>query len=215
MGTITAQAEFEIKGIRKAGEVEVGDFEGYASTFGNSDVVGDVIEPGAFKGAVGKTFPLLWQHSMDEPIGKIVRLSEDSDGLYVTGEVNLGTVKGRDAYALLKANHLDTMSIGFTAPPGGVEPRDDGGRTFTKINLLEISLVTIPANPKAIVTSVKDIDPALMAQTIATQFGCPIAEAQNVVKTGLAAVNGGSIPAPAVIKDAMDEILRMVQTLKG
>ena len=52
---------------------DTGQFEGYASTFGNVDQGGDLIEPGAFRESVAKAraegwgIPMLWQHDQTMP----------------------------------------------------------------------------------------------------------------------------------------------------
>jgi len=72
---------------------ETGQFEGYASTFGNVDQGGDLIEPGAFRESVGKartegwSIPMLWQHDQREPIGVWRDIFEDDRGLFVRGQL--------------------------------------------------------------------------------------------------------------------------------
>ena len=59
-----------------------GSFTGYASTYGGPpDLVGDIIEPGAFAQSIaeqGKGYPLLWSHRTDEPIG-LVKVTAEGD----------------------------------------------------------------------------------------------------------------------------------------
>ena len=143
---------------------EDGAFEGYAATFGNVDQGGDVVEPGAFiEGLVkakkdGRTIPMLWQHDQREPIGIWDDLAEDSKGLYVSGRLILdGDPVAQRAYGKLKAKALGGMSIGYRIPPGGEEPDEKrrGVTRLKKIDLREISLVTMPMNIEAKVTTVK------------------------------------------------------------
>jgi HK97 family phage prohead protease len=67
-----------------------GAFTGYASTYGDPpDLVGDVIEPGAFRQTIasqGKGLPLLWAHDTAEPVG-IVQAEDAKDGLMVHGRL--------------------------------------------------------------------------------------------------------------------------------
>jgi HK97 family phage prohead protease len=42
---------------------------------------------------------------------------EDQNGLYVKGQLAMGTQKGREVYELMKMGALDAMSIGFKADP--------------------------------------------------------------------------------------------------
>lgn len=144
---------------------DTGEFEGYASTFGNVDQGGDVVEPGAFIESVvkaksdGRTIPMLWQHDQREPIGVWKDIAEDSKGLYVKGQLLLeADPLAKRAHGLLKAKALGGMSIGYALPPGAAEYDDKRRvRRLKKIDLREISLVTMPMNVQARVTTVKSI----------------------------------------------------------
>jgi HK97 family phage prohead protease len=143
-----------------------GEFEGYASTFGNVDQGGDVVEPGAFIEGIVKaksdkrTIPMLWQHNQHEPIGYWKDLAEDTKGLYVKGQLLIeDDPLARRAHAHLKAKSIGGMSIGYRIPPGGIteDEKRRGVSRLKKIDLREISLVTMPMNIEARVTSVKAI----------------------------------------------------------
>lgn len=139
--------------LADAGE---GSFTGYASRFdAEPDHYGDVIAKGAFVRSLkaGRVPVMLWQHDPSAPIGVWVEVKEDADGLYVEGKLTLETVRGREAYALLKAGALNGLSIGFDVR--GEERTKGGGRRLTDLELYEISLVSIPALDAARVTSVK------------------------------------------------------------
>lgn len=143
-----------------------GEFEGYASTFGNVDQGGDVVEPGAFIESIvqakkdGRTIPMLWQHDQREPIGVWRDIAEDAKGLYVKGRllVDFDPLAKR-AHGLLKAKALGGMSIGYRYLPGHAEQDDKrpGVTKLKKIDLREVSLVTMPMNIQARVTSVKTL----------------------------------------------------------
>lgn len=141
-----------------------GTFEGYASTFGNVDQGGDVVEPGAFiEGLVkakadGRTVPMLWQHDQREPIGVWTDIAEDTKGLYVKGKLLIeDDPLAKRAYGLLKAKALGGMSIGYRVPPGGMveDEKRRGVYRLKKLDLREVSLVTMPMNVQARVTSIK------------------------------------------------------------
>ena len=135
---------------------EAGVFTGYASIFGNLDQHGDIVLPGAFRKSLaerGKRVPLLWQHDTTEPIG-VLELVEDGKGLRVErGEINLETARGREAYALLKQGAIKGLSIGYQVVQDGWQGKV---RQLKELKLLEVSLVTFPANELAGVTAVKD-----------------------------------------------------------
>ena len=148
--------------ILKSDEEE-GTFTGYASIFGNKDLGGDVVEQGAFVRSLrnrrAKKVKMLWQHKTDMPIGVYDRISEDGDGLKVSGRLALGTQGGRDAYELLKMGAIDGLSIGYKADPAKQHYDDRKRKRHLKeVDLMEISLVTFPMNPKATIQAVKGID---------------------------------------------------------
>lgn len=136
-----------------------GTFSGYASVFNNVDFQQEVIAKGAFRKSLdywhkqNKMPKMLWQHDPKTPIGKWLEIKEDQYGLFVKGQLILDIRQGRDAYALLRAEILDGLSIGFQASK---VLRQDKCRVLQEIDLHEISLVTFAANPKAQVTSFKD-----------------------------------------------------------
>ena len=139
---------------------EEGTFEGYASVFENTDLGNDVIKTGAFKKSLRKRgykgVKLLYQHKSDMPIGVFDSIKEDDNGLYVKGRLALKTTAGRDAYELLKMGALDAMSIGFRANPQEISyDKRTQKRNIGEVDLLEISLVTFPMNPQALIRSVK------------------------------------------------------------
>lgn len=158
--------------VKFADEGTPGAFEGYGAVFGNVDAYGDVIQKGAFKETLRdwnkqkKLPPMLVQHGgwmmtdMDAlPVGKWEAMSEDDTGLYVKGRIiNLDTERGKTIYGNMKEGTLDGMSIGYRAKEFtlGTKP-DEPRRTLKKIDLMEVSVVTFPANGKARVASVKSL----------------------------------------------------------
>lgn len=150
-------------------------FEGYGAVFGNVDAYGDVIEPGAFANYLSdvqsgrQQWPaMLLQHggygmTAEDmtPIGVWTSLAEDGKGLKVAGKL-ADTPRGREVHALMKMDPrpaIDGLSIGYIAKES--EPRskpEDPRRRLKRIDLIEISPVTFPANGKARVSAVKSIE---------------------------------------------------------
>lgn len=131
---------------------EVGVFEGLAATFGERDLLGDVVEPGAFRDSLVRPerVKMLWQHDAQAPVGVWERLAETEAGLAVRGRLILEVRQAREALALLRAGAVDALSIGFSVPKGGARfERDKTLRRIARLDLWEISVVTFPANPKA------------------------------------------------------------------
>lgn len=139
---------------------EDGEIEGYASVFGNRDIYNEVVLPGAFADSLARhkregTYPLmLWQHNPDEPIGVWDELSDDGKGLWGRGKLLKGVRRADEAYIMLKAGAIQGMSIGYREVD--VEPAKDGEpRKLVKLDLLEASIVSFPANRRARVDAVK------------------------------------------------------------
>jgi HK97 family phage prohead protease len=147
-------AAFEVKELTDAGT-----FEGLASVYGNVDLGGDVVEPGAFKEIV-KTrdgmVRILEQHDMRRPIGKGI-LTDTHVGLAIKGKLNLSVSRARDVYELMKDHTLDGLSIGYDTLPGGADIDDQGVRHLRALKLWEVSPVTFGMNPAALVSGVKTI----------------------------------------------------------
>lgn len=139
---------------------EEGVIEGYGAVFGNVDLGGDIILPGAFAKSLAKikaragTLPMLWHHKGDEPIGVWTDLTEDKKGLRVRGRLVMETQKARDAFALVKAGALSGLSIGYSNTTATRDAKT-GVRSIRETTLDEISLATLPMNPEARVTGLK------------------------------------------------------------
>lgn len=152
--------DFEVKEVTEDDDYFY--FEGYGSTFDNEDRVGDIMVRGCFLNSLSMHgMPmLLWQHRQDEPVGIYTEAKEDSQGLFLKGKMpKADSLVGGRIMPQMKVGSVKTLSIGFTVDQGGSEWKD-GIRLLKKVTLWEVSLVTIPANPKAIITGVKAVKPS-------------------------------------------------------
>jgi HK97 family phage prohead protease len=133
--------------------------EGYASTFGNVDYVGDVVMPGAYKRTLDhrlSRIKVLRDH--EHPIGKPIEAYEDSKGLYTKSFIS-DTALGNETLTLLRDGVLDRMSIGYEPVTKEHGQKDGQSVRFLKeIKLYEWSVVTFPANDSAAVTAVKSFE---------------------------------------------------------
>lgn len=147
----------KVKALEAAGE-----FEGYASVFGVRDSFNEVVLPGAFSDSLARhkregSFPLmLWQHDSDEPIGVWDDLSDDGKGLFSKGRllIDQNVPTADKVHSLVKAGAVRGQSIGYREVD--VEPAKDGEpRKLIKLDLMEVSIVSFPANRRANITAVK------------------------------------------------------------
>jgi HK97 family phage prohead protease len=125
-------------------------FAGYAALFDRPDKGGDIIRKGAFVRALERAgeVPLLWQHKAGTVIGRIEHLSEDERGLRV-----IAAVGDERASRLLGNRKVDGLSFGYRVR----EAKDAGGlRELIELELMEVSLVANPMQPKARVHAVEE-----------------------------------------------------------
>lgn len=134
---------------------------GYAAAFGNEDLGGDIIEPGAFRKTIRERGPkgskrifFLNQHDTWQVVGKPTVLKEDKYGLYHESPVP-DTTLGNDVLKLFDANIMDSFSIGYRTM---TEAMESGKNHLKELFLYEYSGVTFPMNENAIATGVKGLD---------------------------------------------------------
>jgi HK97 family phage prohead protease len=128
---------------------------GYASVFNIADAHNDIILKGAFGSVNPSKIKLLWQHDQAKPIGVIKSLTEDDRGLKIEAEINLRTSIGRETSELIKQKALDGLSVGFIIK--SYDYNDKGQRVISDLELMEISIVTFPANYDANILSIKNM----------------------------------------------------------
>jgi HK97 family phage prohead protease len=183
---------------------DVMEFSGYGAVFGNIDTYGDTIDKKAFDAYLAdvkadkQDWPaLLMQHGgwgleMDSytPVGVYNELKTDEFGLKTAG-ILAPTPRGSEAYALMKMQPrpaLSGLSIGYF-----VRDEEKGGkndpykRKLTQIDLVEISIVTFPANNKARISSVKsahDLTEREFEQLLRDVVGLTQKEAKTVISRG-------------------------------
>jgi len=144
---------------RFAATEEEGVIEGYGAIF--DDLIpsyGERVARGAFKAslaehkAAGTRPPMLWAHGSDV-VGVWEAVVEDATGLKVRGRIIRETARGAETFALLKAGALNGLSIGFATRKADFDK--NGVRILRDLDLMEISIVAIPASPKARISNVR------------------------------------------------------------
>lgn len=133
---------------------EAGLIEGYGSVFDVVDQGGDIVAQGAFTRSLqsGRRVKMLMQHDPAKVVGVWDEMAEDGNGLRVKGRLLTTVERGREAYELVKAGALDSLSIGYRT----VKSMDRGGRrVIMQADLWEVSLVTFPMNEAARIDAVK------------------------------------------------------------
>jgi HK97 family phage major capsid protein/HK97 family phage prohead protease len=127
------------------------------------DRMGDVIEP------LGVSFknplPLLLHHDTKQPVGFTTLKKPTKDGVEFTATLptiaDAGKLRDRvdEAWQSIKAGLISGVSIGFRSIEEAFN-KDTGGFRFLKSEVVELSLVTIPANASASIHTIKSLDTA-------------------------------------------------------
>ena len=145
---------------------ESGEISGYASTYNNADLSGDVMLPGCYDGVLDKIkssgiMPVMFfQHDhYGIPCGTWDEIHSDDKGLYVSGRINKDLDIGKEIYSALKFGSLTGLSVGITYSLDGIEENDLGGYDYKSIeSLMEISICAMPCNQNARIDAVKSFD---------------------------------------------------------
>jgi HK97 family phage prohead protease len=147
-----------------AADEKLAQFSGYAATFGNVDLSGDRIIPGAFAKSIVQRkgdIDVFWGHpdpifGSGEPIGSTSFIAEDHKGLLLTVDLVTSTSRSHDAHEWIKfkmkRDSKPGLSIGFQTKDWEM---DRDVRVLKEIDLHEASMVNFPANPRARIEEVK------------------------------------------------------------
>lgn len=134
------------------------EFEGHGAIFGNVDLGGDIIIPGAFKKSLarhksaGSVPAMFWMHQADKVPGAWHEMREDDKGLYVKGEL-VDTPLGNEMRTLLDKKAVRGLSIGYQTIERDFDK--DGNRLLKELDLWEVSIVSLAMNPLAQVDKIK------------------------------------------------------------
>lgn len=191
----TLSRPLEVKAVN-----EEGHFSGYGSVFGNMDLHRDIILPGAFSKSIERhkkngTMPaMLWQHSMRDVVGKYDTIEEDDHGLKLGGRLFIkdSVPEADKAYTLIREKAVTGMSIGFNIPKGGEEYiKDKDVWEIKEVDLVEVSIVTWPANEAAQIESVKAaLENPREFERLLRDAGLSVNQAKRLMSGGYSALLG-------------------------
>ena len=135
-------------------------FCGYASVFNVVDNQGDVVlkEAVEYLNNSNTDIPILWQHDVKKPIGRLITAYTDDVGLFVYGYIDNNLIYGKEAKNAILSNVVNSMSIGYKLvkyyQKNNVDEKilnyDRDKYSYVNylqdIKILEISIVSLPAN---------------------------------------------------------------------
>lgn len=146
-----------------------GIIEGYFSTYDETpDSYGDIIKPGAFtetiekREASGHPFPLCFNHDFSSIIGAVDSVEDTEKGPFIKAHF-LDTQLAQDVRKMLQSGAIYQFSFAYDVlgweRPTDAQQKQGIFNILTKLEVFEISVVTVPANQNAVVTEVKSVEP--------------------------------------------------------
>ena len=146
-----------------------GSIEGYFSTYDKEpDSYGDIIEPGAFTETIkkreesGHPFPLCFNHDFSAIIGAVESVKDTEKGPFIKANF-LDTQLAQDVRKMLQSGAIYQFSFAYdilgARRPTAEEEKAGIFNVLTKLEVFEISVVTVPANQNAVATEVKSAEP--------------------------------------------------------
>ena len=147
--TFYLNSSFETKALsKKSKSLKIA---GYANTTAK-DRSNDVVTAEAWAKGVDnyrKNPVLLYQHKHDNPIGRVENIRVDRKGIFVEAAVSEAAEKNHGVQTLIKDGALKSFSVGFRVKDGKYN-RDDDSMLITDVELLEISVVSVPCNQESL-----------------------------------------------------------------
>ena len=155
--TFYLNSSFEAKSYKRGSKSL--KIAGYANTI-TKDRAGDVVTAEAWAKGVEnyrKNPVMLYQHKHECPIGRIEKIVVDKKGIYVEGAVSEAAEKIHGIQTLINDGALKSFSVGFRVKDGKYN-RNDDSMTITEVELLEISVVSVPCNQDSLFSIRKGFD---------------------------------------------------------
>ena len=155
--TFYLNSSFEAKAVSKGNKSL--KIAGYANTTAK-DRSGDIVTAEAWAKGVEnfrRNPVMLYQHKHDCPIGRFDSITVDKKGIYVEGNVSEAAEKNYGIHTLIKDGALKSFSVGFRVKDGKYNSKDDT-MLITDVELLEISIVSVPCNQDSLFSLRKSFD---------------------------------------------------------
>jgi len=134
--------------------------EGYANTT-TKDRSGDIITADAWRKGIDnyRNNPILLnQHKHDQPIGRVDTISVDDKGIFVEASISDAAEKLYGIKTLIQDKALKSFSVGFRIKDGMRNDDNEDSLTITDVELLEISVVSVPCNQESLFSVKKSFD---------------------------------------------------------
>lgn len=165
-----AYSALQIKSVTDTDDERI--ITGIATT-PSTDRDDDILEPMGAKFTL--PIPLLSHHNHSQPIGEVIQAEVTAGGILITAKIakidEEGKLKERidEAWQSIKSGLIKGLSVGFKIKEYSYI-ENSWGLHIKEWEWWELSIVTIPANADAVITSIKQIKDA---------FNLPLADTPN------------------------------------
>lgn len=147
---------------------DLGTVEAIVSVFGNVDLVGDRVMPGAFlksistwrqKNMQGRYLPFVDEHDWSRAgrIGKVIEMEETPEGLKVVARLFMDQQSAKDVYGQMKEGVLGEFSFAYDVIRENKAA--DGANELLELDLLDASTALHGANPDTRLVAIKGAEP--------------------------------------------------------
>lgn len=155
-----AYSTLQIKSVTDTDDERI--ITGIANT-PSTDRDDDILEP--MGAAFVLPIPLLWQHNHNQPIGEVIQATVTNKGIEIVAKIAKITENGKlkdridEAWQSIKSGLVKCLSVGFKIKEYNYL-ESSWGLHIKEWEWYELSVVTVPANGDAVITSVKQIKEA-------------------------------------------------------
>ncbi len=190
------------KTIKGEDGLPTGELEAIVSVFGNVDLMGDRVVPGAFLDdlkawqASGDPIPMVWSHSWDNPMNHIGtwdarKSSEVAEtdttpaGLLLVGQTDIGTGNpvADQVYKLVAQRRVKEFSFAYRVDDE--REAEDGANELKALTIIEAGPTLKGANPDTVMVAAKAMgtaDAEVAAQKAVKSFEERLAALENRMK---------------------------------
>tara|TARA_R100000231_G_scaffold60204_1_gene49237 strand:- start:3226 stop:5910 length:2685 start_codon:yes stop_codon:yes gene_type:complete len=191
--TLYLNSSFETKAVKKGSKSL--KIAGYANTT-TKDRAGDVVTAQAWAKGVEnyrRNPVLLYQHKHDAPIGRVDKITVDKKGIFVEAAVSEAAERNQGIQTLIRDGALKSFSVGFRVKDGKYN-REDDSMMITDVELMEISVVSVPCNQDSLFSIRKSFESDTDFEEFKKSFE-PASEDEvkmmRSIKAGITNVNEG------------------------
>jgi HK97 family phage prohead protease len=184
----------------KAGPQETGTVEAIVSVFGNVDLVGDRVVPGAFaksiaewkdKNSKGRWLPFTDSHdwSREGRVGKVTDMAETDEGLLVRAKLFMDQQSAKDIYTQIKEGVLSEFSFAYDVKK---ERRaKDGANELVELDVLDAAAAVYGANSETRLVSIKSPDTKTEGEPDGVKVGRVLsAKSEQKIRDAITALEG-------------------------